>query len=540
MFESAYQALSPRGVIAAALIAPPSAELIAALTSIEVGGLDAGLQVDLMVAWERVTAWVQAQQLPVVAVVGDVALADAQARMGPWASTHLPFRASHAEIGCALRLPEREGERRLSMAQMLGENLPAVQTALLCGDISYEHAVAIAETAEEIPDPADRVWVAAKVLPKARHQTVSQLRRCLRRLLLAVNPKTASERHRQAVAERDVYWSPLPDGMAELRLTATGSDIKAVFNTVDAAARSMPKKDPDGRHIPIAARRADAMVAMIAGGSGGAMAPGVAGPGMASTGKALRRLPASIQVTVDLPTLLGLLENPAELVGYGPIPAELARSLAADGKWRRLICDPLTGALIDLGTTVYTPNGELERFIRSRDPRCIFPNCWQPAHRCEIDHTKPYDPDNPQAGTDRCNLGCLCEFHHDLKHLTGWHLARDPFDHTGNWTSPTGHHYPAPHHDHRTTAARDGTALDRPDDPVAPPAGGHVEIRWTDWHYLLPDENDGQSDWDSFVQDHLTPPDPTDMEPAYETHEVYDFGDDSIGNDDELRLVAVG
>jgi hypothetical protein len=119
---------------------------------------------------------------------------------------------------------------------------------------------------------------------------------------------------------------------------------------------------------------------------------------------------------MDLATVLGLADNPAELAGYGPIPASAARALAADEKWRRLICDPLTGALIDLGTTVYRPNAELERYRRSRDARCSFPSCHQPAHRCEVDHTNPYRPGQPATGTDRCNLGCLCEYRHDLKH----------------------------------------------------------------------------------------------------------------------------
>jgi hypothetical protein len=144
MFES----LSVRGLLVAALIAPQSWELLAALDGIEVGLLDSGLQVDLMVAWERAAA------------------VDSMA--GSQASMELPFRAAHAEIGCVLRLSERSGERRLAMARMIAVELPALQTALLSGDISYRHVVAIAETAEELDDPADRTWVAAMVLPKAR------------------------------------------------------------------------------------------------------------------------------------------------------------------------------------------------------------------------------------------------------------------------------------------------------------------------------------------------------------------------------------
>ncbi|MCW2545826.1 MAG: hypothetical protein JWN96_286, partial [Mycobacterium sp.] len=170
--------------------------------------------------------------------------------------------------------------------------------------------------------------------------------------------------------------------------------------------------------------------------------------------------------------------------GYGPIPAPLARSLAADGKWRRLICDPLTGALIDLGTTVYKPNAEMERFIRSRDTRCTFPNCHQPAHHCDIDHTNPYRPGQPATGTDRCNLGCLCEYHHDLKHHAGWQLHRDPGDHTATWTSPTGHHYFNPHHDYRSAQAPE-----RPNRPVDPPDDN--ELRWSD--LILND-----ADWNAY------------------------------------------
>jgi hypothetical protein len=509
-----FETLRPAGVIAAALIASPSGELLDALAAIDVTTLEAGLQVDLMVAWERAVAWVQARQLPVIAVVGDVAYAAAVAAMqGFEHSMEMPFRASHAEIGCALRESERAGERRLAMARMIAFELPAVQRALLDGDISYRHALAFAETAEEIDDPADRTWLAAQALPKARRQTVSELRRCLRRLLLAVNPKTAAQRHAKAVAERTLEWFPLPDGMAELRLTATGSDVKAIFNTIDAVAQTMPKKTAEGQRIPIAARRADALVAMVTGTPGGATGTAAAG-----SGAAVCRPAASIQVTMDLATVLGFADNPAELAGYGPIPAPLARSLAADGKWRRLICDPLTGALVDLGTTSYTPNAEMERFIKSRDARCTFSNCHQPAYRCDIDHTHPYRPGQPATGTDRCNLGCLCEYHHDLKHHSGWQLHRDPDDHTAAWTSPTGHHYRVEHHDHRSNVA-----MERPDDPVPVRAGDYLEIRWTDWHHLLPHEDDGQSDWDSFVQSNLTPPDPTDTEPAYEPHEDYEF-----------------
>ncbi len=46
---------------------------------------------------------------------------------------------------------------------------------------------------------------------------------------------------------------------------------------------------------------------------------------------------------IDLPSLLGLADNPAELVGYGPIPAALVRDRAAEADWRRMVVDAVTG-----------------------------------------------------------------------------------------------------------------------------------------------------------------------------------------------------
>jgi hypothetical protein len=515
-----FELLTGRGVMAAALIAPPSVELLSALDGIDVSTLDPGLQVDLMVAWERIAAWVAARQLPVIAVVGEVALASAtKAMKGLSYSMDMPFRASHAEIGCALRLTERGGQLRLEMAQVIAIDLPSVHTALLAGDISYRHAVAIAETAQEIDDAADRQWVTSKVLPKARHQTVPELRRCLRRAHLAVDPKTSKQRHAKAKSERKLEWFALPDGMAELHLISTAADVKAAFNAADSYAKTMPKKDTDGLRIPLDARRADAVIALLTGTATGS---GAGAPQAAALG----RPAASVQVTMDLATLLGLRDNPGELAGYGPIPASAARALAADGKWRRLIHDPLTGALLDLGKTSYQPSAALERFIRSRDARCAFPSCGQPAHRCHVDHTCPYRS-GPAGKTTRSNLGALCENHHILKHKTDWILRRDQTTHEATWTSPTHHEYPVTHHDHRAAQAKTDADADADADTVGHPGlFDHIEIRWTDWNYLMSHQDDGQSDWNSFIQDHMCPPEPVDLEPEYEPHETYNFGGD--------------
>ena len=153
--------------------------------------------------------------------------------------------------------------------------------------------------------------------------------------------------------------------------------------------------------------------------------------------------------------MLGLQDNPGELAGYGPLPAPLARTLAADGRWRRMVLDPMTGALLDLGTTSYKPSAALARFVKTRDRTCIFPTCNRSAERCDIEHRQPYRPGVSGGGrTDRTNLRPQCGNHHKVKHAGGWKLqttATEPL----TWISPLGRRYPAQPEDHRAADPKD-------------------------------------------------------------------------------------
>ena len=93
-----------------------------------------------------------------------------------------------------------------------------------------------------------------------------------------------------------------------------------------------------------------------------------------------------IHIVIGYSTLIGADDQPAELVGHGPIPASLAREAAADGVWRRLITDPLSGTLLDHGRTTYHPPAGLADPVRARDVYCRSPGCRRPAADAELDH----------------------------------------------------------------------------------------------------------------------------------------------------------
>jgi hypothetical protein len=64
----------------------------------------------------------------------------------------------------------------------------------------------------------------------------------------------------------------------------------------------------------------------------------------------------NIDLVIALSTLIGADDQAADLTGYGPIPATLARLIASDptATWRRLVTDE-QGRLIDYGQTRYRP-----------------------------------------------------------------------------------------------------------------------------------------------------------------------------------------
>jgi hypothetical protein len=155
---------------------------------------------------------------------------------------------------------------------------------------------------------------------------------------------------------------------------------------------------------------------------------------------------AEVRVTVNASTLIGLDDQPAHLDGHGPIDAVRARALAVGGVWRRLVTDPVTHRLLDVGRQRYRPPAALDDFVRLRDGTCAAPGCRVPACGCDLDHTEEFhphpgaDPDVPLGGTDADNLGPLCHRHHRLKTDGGFRL-RQIAPGLFEWITPTGHRY---------------------------------------------------------------------------------------------------
>ena len=155
---------------------------------------------------------------------------------------------------------------------------------------------------------------------------------------------------------------------------------------------------------------------------------------------------AQVLVTVPVFALMGLTDEPADLDGYGPIPASMARKLVADGasSFRRVLIDPRDGAPLEIGRESYRIPSAMRQWLRLRDGKCSFPGCNNQSLDNETDHILAW-ADGGNTGIS--NLGSACRKHHRLKHTTAWTPSDASTDKPPGWTSPTGRRYATEHQD---------------------------------------------------------------------------------------------
>ncbi|MFZ0323453.1 MAG: DUF222 domain-containing protein [Actinomycetes bacterium] len=399
----------------------PSARLV---ESIVVGDLSEQGRVDFAQACERLAAWAAARQLP--AIVDHIGRNEEPDRAGN-ERAFLDQSCWLTEMQVSLNLSETALRSRLSMARALTGPLSGTYERFLAGDLSFMHVRAIVETADgmRVEHVAE---LERRVLARASGKTIGELRRLARTVADRLDVDAATRRHAQASRDRSVQRWHEPDGVAALMVRGPATDIEAVWAALSTLAG--PRAADDPRRLD--ARRFDALLGLCLG----AVAP--RDEGEAAGPVAAPRTPVQAQIVIDLATLLELADNPCELRGYGAIPAEVARGWLQQAKtWRRLVSDPVTGQLLDVGPVTRFAPPRLRRFVTVRDQTCTFPQCQHPAARCDLDHDPPWRPDGSGGRTSSQQLAALCRRHHRLKTFGGWSVEEREHGRTV-WRSPSG------------------------------------------------------------------------------------------------------
>jgi hypothetical protein len=374
----------------------PGAQFAGLISGVACEQLPDDALIDAMAGWGRLASWAQARQSAVIAEF-------AKRRPPEWIDD---ARYVPEEIACALSLTVRGANNRLALAQRLDDALPETPQAWEAGELDWPRVNLIAERTTTLT-PEQAHDVEREILPKVSNKTTGQLRRVVDRAVISADPEAAAARHEAARLQRDVTVRPIEDGMALLTATLDIEEAAVAERVINELAA----KTGTGR--------ADAFMSLLVGD--------------AEPAPSSRPL---IQVVVPASTLLGD-DQPAEIPGWGVIPADAARRIAADGTWQRILTDPVSGTVLDVGRTRYRPPKALADHVRARDRVCAFPPCRKAADKCDLDHRLPFS----QGGrTSVDNLQPLCPRHHEMKHDHGWTVHRSP-DGTTEWTSPTGHTY---------------------------------------------------------------------------------------------------
>ena len=457
---------------------PAGIEMVNELWKISPESLDYAGRVDYLAAIEKQSGWFNVwMQNAIVSVAGgEPSRADSM-----YSGVD---DSEREEIATALRMSGSTAQGRIDVARTLTQYLPGATAALAIGDISPAHANVIArESAQLIRQgvaPEVLKLIEDEAIAHAEFHTPAQVANKVRSCIAMFAPEQFEAAAVEEKSTRRVSCYPNANGMATIVAFLPAADAQTIMLAIDRLAyktngvakeklREFQEKSgyrmransnspfssqPDfisatnGTEVhygadlntgavpnfnltdfsadlmdPMDAHRADAMTAIAA------LFLETNEDQVMNHGR-----PITVNLTIDLPTLLGLSENPGQLSGYGAIPATVARELAADGKWRKFITDPTTGNLLDFGRESYLPPQALRDFLLARDKTCRFPGCRRSGVKGEIDHAVPWEEGGE---TSRSNLGLLCKRHHQLKTHGGWKLESFE-DGSCEWTSPLG------------------------------------------------------------------------------------------------------
>lgn len=321
-------------------------------------------------------------------------------------------RSMISEVAAGLHLSRYAAAKMLATGHVLHERFPRARAALEAGDVSLAHAEVVIEAAADIPhdDTSALAEYEAQVVPFAAAESRARTKAFAESVAAAVAPIALTDAHRRAHDDRAVTVTDDGAGQATMHASGPAALIHAAYDLLTQEARTIldaakqARRESGGEDRPGGAQRLDQvrfdrfLLRVLTG-------------RIADDADIITGIRATVQVTVAESTLLGRDDRMAELDGRGPMDPDLARRLAvAAFSWERLELDA-QGRVVR--TSPYRIPEAMRRQLRARDRTCRFPGCRQPARRSQIDHNHDFARGGP---TDPCNLACLCETHHALKH----------------------------------------------------------------------------------------------------------------------------
>ncbi len=388
-------------------------------------------RIDAIAALEKVKAAAGAAQAHIIAQFA----ASQQA-----ANTAMGIRARYAgrgvpeQVGLARRVSPAAAARHVAKARALIEQLPSTFALWRRGEIS-EHVATIVVTETSHLTASDRRLVDEQLAGQMAGLSPKRAHAAARRLAIQADPAAAVARAGRAREDRRVWVRPAPDTMTVLTALLPCEQGVAAYAALRRHADTLTSAGDERSRDQI---MADTLVQRLTG---------QASPDAVS---------AEIGLVMTDTTLLADDDTPADLTGYGPIPATLARTIAHGGSdhdssadratgdaerarvfLRRLFTDPATAIIAHTDPRRRRFDGALATLLIYRDRTCRDPYCDVPIRH--LDHIRAHATG---GSTTRHNGRGVCERGNYVKQMPGWttRLA-DPYQHIVETTTPTGHTY---------------------------------------------------------------------------------------------------
>jgi len=328
------------------------------------------------------------------------------------------------QIALACKVSPAAGSHRLSLARALWFDLPETYAALRAGQISEWVATLVSRETSHLDAKTRRgvdTELAGHDLPSLSPRRAAAT---ARGLAYRADPQAAVERARIEEKQRRVTVRPAPDTMAILTAYLPAAQAIATWAALGQLA--------DAR---------------VAGGDGRSRSQLMADSLIERVTGQTRATDLHVEVGLVMPieTLVRPRGGrPAQLEGYGPVPAALARDLlgttAGSVFLRRLFSDR-TGQIVGGDSRRRRFSDAVVKVIRARDQQCRDPFCDAPIRH--IDHITRYAD---QGQSSLANGRGVCARGNYVRELPGWRVERlgsgtHPQPDVVAVTTPTGHSY---------------------------------------------------------------------------------------------------
>lgn len=346
----------------------------------------------------------------------------------PAAAEDPDYKAFDPESLAADRIAVEHNLTTNRAGNLLGKSMSVqrctrVWNVLMYGGMSAADALRIADELEHVVDEDKLLEIQDQILALCLKdgkcvRWSSGMTRKLHRIISKVDRAALKRDDEDSKNKRNVSMWPSTPASSNIMATLPALDAEAVWSSVDALASSWAKMESETRTA--AERRADALVQMVTGidkrpeGDCTPIGNQVCSPNitlvadMESSGARQRAYTAKGASTRErLDELLTSVRSAR--LSTMPLRAD---ELGTNLEDAIALLGELLGRLRE--ETTYKPSAALRRLVVARDGTCRFPGCQVSANRCDLDHVKSFDHNDPLRGglTREDNLIALCRHHH--------------------------------------------------------------------------------------------------------------------------------